>query len=131
MDRPVMDPRTMALAISKALYDQSNRYRTAVEKDLAAGKARAEREATMKHIGTLLARACNVGMARLAGDPAADAQAERELKTLRASLRADPALRAAMQAHLPLLAATPKPGAPRLAPVTREVLTAALLEEAE
>ncbi len=126
-----MDPRTMAMAISKALYDQSKRYRTAVEKELAAGKARGEREETMKHIGTLLGRACNVGMARLAGDPAADAQADREMKSLRLALRADPALRTAMQTHLPLLAATPRPGAPRLAPVTREVLTAALLEEAE
>ena len=128
-----MDPRTMALAISRALFDQSKRFRMAVEKDLAGGKTRKEREQTMDHIGTLLGRACNVGMARLstAGSAAADAHVEKELKSLRRSLRADPALRAAMQTHLPLLEATPKPGAPRLAPITREVLTAALLEEAE
>ena len=118
----------MALAISQALFDQSKRYRAAVEREMAA-KGRKEREDIMNHIGALLARACNVGMARLSGGM--EAQAEKELKSLRASVRADPALRAAMQKHLPLLEATPKPGAPRLAPVTREVLTAALLEESE
>ena len=45
---------------------------------------------------------------------------------MRAELKSEPALRAAFRTHLPLLAAIPKPGAPRLARLTRDVLTSAL-----
>lgn len=121
-----MDPRTLTMAISRALFDQSERYRAAVERELAPGLARKAREANMKRISALLGRACNVGMSRLSGNPAIDGRAEKELESVRAELRADPALRTALRTHLPLLEAVPKPGAPRLARLTRDVLTSAL-----
>jgi hypothetical protein len=121
-----MDPRTLTLAISRALFDQSERFRAAVEQELAPGKARKVREANMKRISALLGRACNVGMARLSGNPGIETRAEAELESVRAELRDDPALRSALRTHLPLLAAIPKPGAPRLARLTRDVLTSAL-----
>lgn len=121
-----MDPRTMTLAISRALFDQSERFRAAVELELAPGKPRREREANVKRIAALLGRACNVGMSRLSGSGAIEGRAEKELESVRAELREDPALRAALRNHLPLLEAVPRPGAPRLARLTRDVLTSAL-----
>ena len=123
---PQMDARAMTMAVSRALFDQSERYRAAVELELAPGLGRRAREANVKRISTLLGRACNVGMARLSGSTSIESRAEAELETVRGELRADPALRAAMRNHLALLEAIPKPGAPRLARLTRDVLTSAL-----
>jgi hypothetical protein len=121
-----MDPRTLTLAITRALYEQSERFRAAVELELAPGKSRRAREANVKRISALLGRACNVGMSRLSGSVAIEARADKELDSVRAELKDDPALRAAVRTHLPLLAAIPRPGAPRLARLTRDVLTSAL-----
>lgn len=121
-----MDPRALTLAISRALFEQSERFRAAVELELAPGKARKARQENVKRISTLVGRACNVGMSRLSGSVSIEAHAEKELEAVRTELSADPALRAAFRTHLPLLAAIPRPGAPRLARLTRDVLTAAL-----
>ncbi len=123
---PQMDARAMTMAVSRALFDQSERFRAAVEHDLAPGLGRRAREANMKRISGVLGRACNVGMARLSGSVSVEARADAELENVRGELRADPALRAAMRTHLPLLEAVPKPGAPRLARLTRDVLASAL-----
>lgn len=120
------DPRALTMAISRALFDQSERFRAAVEHEIAPGQGRGAREANMKRISALLARACNVGMARLSGNVQMEIRAEKELESVRAELKSEPALRAAFRTHLPLLAAVPKPGAPRLARLTRDVLTSAL-----
>lgn len=120
------DPRALTMAISRALFDQSERFRAAVEHEIAPGQGRRAREANMKRISALLARACNVGMARLSGNVQMEIRAEKELDSVRAELKSEPALRAAFRTHLPLLAAIPKPGAPRLARLTRDVLTSAL-----
>ena len=123
---PQMDPRTLTLAISRALFEQSERFRAAVELELAPGKARKAREANVKRISALVGRACNVGMSRISGNASVEERAEKELESVRAELREDPALRAAVRTHLPLLTAIPRPGAPRLARLTRDVLAAAL-----
>jgi len=132
MDRTTMDPRAMTAAISKALFEQSERFRRAVEFQLTGKAERPARVASMERIGALLARACNVGMARITGDAPTEARAEREMDALRQELRDDAALREAVRVNLPLLVAVgPKEGAPRVNRLTRDVLSSALRELAD
>ncbi len=127
MDRTQPDPRTITAEISKALFDQSARFRKAVEYQLTGTRERPERVASMNRIAAMLARACNVAMAHLARNPELEDRITRETEVLRRELREDPALLAAVRTHLALLAAVaPKEGAPRVGRLTRDFLGALL-----
>ena len=121
-----MDGRTLTREISSAVTEQSQRFRAAVELDLAPGRSRRERAETLNRVAEMAARACNVGMGRLTGSVTMIARAAREMEELRASLQADDELRASVRVHLDLLATEAKPGAPLVGPLMREVLESAL-----
>ena len=120
-----MDGRTITKGIASAVFEQSARFRAAVERDLAPGRSRKERAETLNRVAEMTGRACNVGMARLTGSVTMMSRAAREMDVLRATLQADDELRASVRVHLDLLATEAKAGVPLVGPLIREVLESA------